>query len=365
MLGLIIVLILAGIIAGLMQFFADYKGLPLYPQSATQGEGFDSEPEKGRWEKLYDFVRKHWQFFGYIVIGIAGAFLVPVIGQFVELKGIKEYLNCIDGIPATICFAQDWYLLVVLGYGIILGYSSVRLIRSLGSFLLGNVTKRQAEQQQMLEEAQKEIKQLKGKLEAINSGDQKSPNSSSPTAISVEAISPNSLDDENANEELDEIAGFDGCTENPTPTPWRDWKPAPSLKTLLSQINLLAPARNRASDGMIGDPAHQGRNSDHNPWVWDEDKKLGVVTALDISHDPKGKCDCEVLAKSLEENKDSRIKYVIWNKQIMNSSSIKGSLPWTWRTYSGKNPHSKHIHISVKCDKESYDKTESWIIKTF
>ncbi|HQW56862.1 MAG TPA: hypothetical protein PK076_12080 [Saprospiraceae bacterium] len=363
MAALILVLVISGIFAGLIQFFADYKGLPLYQPQASRGEGFNSEPQKGAVQKFYDFVRKHWQFFGYMVIGIAGAFLVPVIGQFIELKGIQNYLNCIDTDTETICSTPDWFLLVILGYGIILGYSSVRLIRSLGSFLLGGVTKKQVEQQQMLEEAQKQIKELKVKLEALEPRGQNLISNTLPFSLSLEALASNSLDDEDARAELDATASFVGCNENPNPTPWRDWRAAASLKTLLNQINALAASRNKASDGMIGDSAHQDRNSDHNPWVWDEGLQKGVVTALDITHDPAGKCDCEVLAKSLEANMDSRIKYVIWNKQIMNSSSINGSAAWAWRSYSGKNPHSKHIHISVKCDRESYDNTDTWMVK--
>lgn len=362
MVALIVILLIAGLIAGLIQFFADYKGLPLYQPSDEVGLRAQAEPQKGAWEKFYDFVRKHWQFFGYMVIGIAGAFLVPVVGQFIELKGVQGYLNCIDASPGTVCSTPDWFLLVILGYGIILGYSSVRLIRSLGSFLLGGVTKKQAEQQQMLEEAQKQIKELKAKLESFQPEGQRLFGGSVNTSRSLEALSPNVLDDEHAKAELELIANFVGCNGNPNPTPWTDWRPAASLTALRNQINELAPLRNKASDGMIGDTAHQSRNSDHNPWVWDDNLKKGVVTALDITHDPAGNCDCEILAKSFEENRDGRIKYVIWNKQIMNSSSINGSEPWTWRSYSGKNPHSKHIHISVKCDMESYDRTDSWTI---
>ena len=361
MTALIIALIAAGIIAGLIQFFADYKGLPLFP-GEKEGEGFDgAPPEKSFWQKLYDFVRNHWQFFGYQVVGIAGAFLVPVFDQFVSLKGVRDYLNCIDNNPGTACTVSDWYLLVILGYGIILGYSSVRLIRSLGSFLMGNIARSQAEQQKQLADAKKQIDDLKAKLAAPGQPQPFGGNWQGFDSTFQQAA--NTGDDVHAQEELSTIAGFESCAENPNPKPWTNWRPAASLRHLLGQVNALAPGRSKVSDGMIGDTAHQSRNSDHNPWIWDAAVSKGVVTALDITHDPGNKCDCNVLANVLQLHKDERIKYVIWNRRIMNSSPINGAAAWEWRNYSGANPHDKHIHISVKCDKPNYDSTKNWNIK--
>jgi hypothetical protein len=62
------------------------------------------------------------------------------------------------------------------------------------------------------------------------------------------------------------------------------WRPAKSLIQLRDQINQIAPNRSKASDGTIGDAAHASRASDHNPWVREGD--AGVVTAIDITHDP-------------------------------------------------------------------------------
>jgi hypothetical protein len=84
---------------------------------------------------------------------------------------------------------------------------------------------------------------------------------------------------------------------------------------------------------------------------------------MDITHDPQNKCDCNILAASLQSNKDARIKYVIWNRRIMSSSPIDDHPAWTWRNYNGENPHDKHIHISVKCGIRNYDSTDKWKIK--
>jgi len=151
------------------------------------------------------------------------------------------------------------------------------------------------------------------------------------------------------------------CIEN-TSDNWDNWRLAESLRVMLKIINTLAPARKKHADGAIGDGLHQSKNSDHNPWVWDYKTKKGIVTALDITHDPAGRCDCANLATSLVNSKDARIKYIIWNKKIIHASTVHGGEAWAWSPYTGANPHDKHIHISVKCQKEYYDDDALWHI---
>jgi hypothetical protein len=134
----------------------------------------------------------------------------------------------------------------------------------------------------------------------------------------------------------------------------RGWRVAKSLDRLLAQVNRLAPDRSKASDGAIGDAKHQSRESDHNPWV--TDGTIGVVTARDITNDPKHGCSAEQIANSIVASKDPRIKYVIWDKRICNATVQ----PWKWRAYKGKNPHTKHVHISVRPDKAKYDDEQDW-----
>lgn len=139
------------------------------------------------------------------------------------------------------------------------------------------------------------------------------------------------------------------------------WRVSKALEMLRSQINVLAPHRSKVSDGGIGDPAHQSRKSDHNPWV--KDKGVGVVTARDFTHDPLHGCDAGLLAESLRKSKDARVKYVIWNRKIFTAAK-KGSVPgWTWRPYSGSNPHNKHAHVSVQPVKSKYDDQSKWTIR--
>jgi hypothetical protein len=162
---------------------------------------------------------------------------------------------------------------------------------------------------------------------------------------------------ENENNDFESVSMCDQL-----PRPWGNstkWRAAASLKTLFQQVNCLAANRKKGKDGSIGDLAHRQRSSDHNPWVLDKDGRSGIVTAIDITNDPANGCNCNVLAKSLQDNKDKRIKYVIWNRQIMSSSVH----PWTWRPYTGANPHDKHLHISVGCEKSVCDSTDLWNIK--
>lgn len=134
------------------------------------------------------------------------------------------------------------------------------------------------------------------------------------------------------------------------------WRLAASLTTLRNQINAQAPKRNKASDGTIGDAAHQksGSASDHNPWL--RDGKTGVVSALDVTHDPRNGVDTYSLAEHLRQQRDNRIKYVISNYRIFSATVS----PWTWRKYTGSHPHHTHIHVSVVSTKSGYDNASDW-----
>lgn len=127
---------------------------------------------------------------------------------------------------------------------------------------------------------------------------------------------------------------------------------AKSLDVLRAQFDALAPKRDKSIDGWLGDAAHKARKSDHNP------NADGVVTALDITHDPGDGVDCTKIAESIRQARDRRVEYVIWNSRIFNSRAS----PWVWRAYTGANPHSAHIHISVHDDKSLYDSPEPWSV---
>lgn len=134
------------------------------------------------------------------------------------------------------------------------------------------------------------------------------------------------------------------------------WRLAKSLEMLRSQVNAKYPNRSKMSDGTIGDPAHSARTSDHNP------NSAGVVTAMDITHDPAHGVNAGLLAETLLASRDPRIKYIISNRRIA-ASSVVGSTPaWQWRSYTGSNPHDKHVHVSVSASASKYDSVAPWKI---
>lgn len=132
------------------------------------------------------------------------------------------------------------------------------------------------------------------------------------------------------------------------------WRVAKSLLKFRDQVNAKFPARSKASDGTIGDEAHASRSSDHNPWF--KDAGVGIVSALDITHDPAHGVDSYLMAEQLRQSHDPRIKYIISNRRICSATVD----PWVWRAYNGPNPHDKHVHISVKGIKAEYDDDKPW-----
>ena len=132
------------------------------------------------------------------------------------------------------------------------------------------------------------------------------------------------------------------------------WRVARSLLTLRDQIDAAFPNRNRASDGTIGDTNHQNTTSDHNPWYGP-----GIVTALDITHDPANGMDIDKFTDQLAASRDPRIKYLIANALILDSRPQYN--PWKWMPYNGSNPHRSHVHISVM-DSPICDDPSPWNI---
>lgn len=86
----------------------------------------------------------------------------------------------------------------------------------------------------------------------------------------------------------------------------------------------------------MGDPAHQSRVSDHN---------LG--NAIDVTHSPGSGLSAawlaEILRRQMSTTPTGRITYIIWNRRIASPTG-----GWRWRPYSGPNPHTTHVHVSIK-----------------
>src|SRR5215510_962974 len=141
------------------------------------------------------------------------------------------------------------------------------------------------------------------------------------------------------------------------------WRAMASLLVLRDQVNVIAPNRSRASDGLVGDDAHQQTNSDHNPH-YVPGVGRDIVTALDLTHDPAGGFDSYKFAETLRVHRDRRIKYVISNHQIFSSYASGGRAPWAWGSYSGPDPHTNHVHVSV-LDSPVSDTRTPWNLEGF
>jgi hypothetical protein len=144
------------------------------------------------------------------------------------------------------------------------------------------------------------------------------------------------------------------------------WRAAKSILVLRDQVNTKFPHRDKSSDGIIGDEHHchggAPSSSDHCPWV--HDGGTGVVTAFDITNDP-AHCDSDALAQKLLATRDERIKYIISKRRIVSSYPAGGQPAWVWRNYTGPDPHTSHLHLSVNSQKNGrggYDDTTPWAI---
>jgi hypothetical protein len=120
-------------------------------------------------------------------------------------------------------------------------------------------------------------------------------------------------------------------------------KATPAAIAVLRQATAIAPKRMKASDGLLPSAAHlkQSPTSDHNTGL-----------AVDLTHDPKNGIDCELIFEKLKE--DERVAYLIFNKKIWSRQRRKEGN----RKYSGSNPHTKHLHISIN-DSHAND-TSPW-----
>ncbi len=120
----------------------------------------------------------------------------------------------------------------------------------------------------------------------------------------------------------------------------RAWRTVPSLTKLLVQVDAVYPVRHPA-DGTAAGQGHFSTNpkSDHTPDV------NGDVRAGDIGEVVED--DAFTVAEAIRLSRDSRIKYMIHERRLFSSYDHANGPPYTWRPYSGSNPHSSHVHISV------------------
>lgn len=123
------------------------------------------------------------------------------------------------------------------------------------------------------------------------------------------------------------------------------WQLAAALITLEQQANLLAPGRNKASDGSIGDESHANRNSAHN--------SKPFVHALDLTHSPETGFDARKFEDALAAAciaGERRIKGIGGYNTTTNSerwfACRNGFWSWIDQNLHGAS-HKTHVHVEV------------------
>nr|WP_221381283.1 hypothetical protein [Actinoplanes polyasparticus] len=143
------------------------------------------------------------------------------------------------------------------------------------------------------------------------------------------------------------------------------WILVPCLVKLRSEFNAIAPSRDKASDGSVGDAAHQDSQSDHNPDetgnvpIRDADR-VNEVHAIDVD------VNLRVPGLSMEKvvqflltrcrsGAEKRLRYIIYNRRIWSASNS-----WRQQNYTGSNPHDHHAHFSSSYTSAHEASTASW-----
>ena len=143
------------------------------------------------------------------------------------------------------------------------------------------------------------------------------------------------------------------------------WVLVPCLVSLRNEFNLLSPARDKASDGAIGDTSHSASSSDHNPdesgnTPYDDSDDIDEVHAIDVDSDLKKagwtmtKC-VEIVVTRHREGRDNRLQNVIYNRRIWSRS-----WGWTAREYTGASAHTEHAHFSARYTTDQERDTRPW-----
>lgn len=117
------------------------------------------------------------------------------------------------------------------------------------------------------------------------------------------------------------------------------------------ELNALAPDRDTASDGSVGDLAHQEYPSGHNPdesgnAERQDSDSIDEVRAIDVDVDLRvpgltAQMIVAYLVGRCRAGLERRLIYIIFNGVIWSASG-----GWVARTYTGSNPHDKHFHLS-------------------
>jgi hypothetical protein len=143
------------------------------------------------------------------------------------------------------------------------------------------------------------------------------------------------------------------------------WILVPCLVSLRNEFNRLAPARDKTSDGSLGDTSHSRSSSDHNPdetarTPYEDADRINEVHAIDVDKDLRKsgwsmeKC-VEIIVLRHRRGVDDRLQNLIYNRRIWSRS-----WGWTARRYTGSNPHTRHAHFSARYTTAQERDTRPW-----
>lgn len=141
------------------------------------------------------------------------------------------------------------------------------------------------------------------------------------------------------------------------------WIVVAALNAMLAELNTVAPNRDKASDGSIGDTSHAAGASGHNPDEsgnpedYDADS-IDEVRARDFDVDlNRPGLTMEMIAQYLVQQcragRITWIKYLIYNGRIWSASG-----GFATQVYTGVNKHTEHMHVSCKPDTASENTTK-------
>ncbi|MET0419319.1 MAG: hypothetical protein ABW022_25175 [Actinoplanes sp.] len=143
------------------------------------------------------------------------------------------------------------------------------------------------------------------------------------------------------------------------------WILVPCLVQLRTDLNAIAPGRDRASDGSIADNKH-GNSSDHcvdetSPALRHKDAdRTPEVHAIDVDKDLRTPgLDMEDVVQHIlarcRSGAEKRLRYIIFNRRIWEASN-----GWRRRDYDGPNPHDHHAHFSSSYETAREASKASW-----
>lgn len=144
-----------------------------------------------------------------------------------------------------------------------------------------------------------------------------------------------------------------------------DWVLVPCLASLRSELDKLAPGRDKASDGTIGDAAHASSSSDHNPdetgsTPYEDADSINEVHAFDADNDlRKSGWDMsrvtDIITTRHRLGIDDRLQNVIYDRRIWSRT-----WGWTPKPYNGTSPHTEHAHFSARYTTAQEQDTRPW-----